>query len=129
MRTIGVVARGVRAPIFHAGDDLPRAVVESVLAASEESGAPIRDRDVIAVTESCVARTQGNFAKLSQIAQDVRDKIAPSPDGRRRLGLVFPILSRNRFSMLLRAFSTAADDLFIQLAYPSDEVGNSLVSL
>ena len=129
MRTIGVVARGVRAPIFHTGDDLPGAVVESVLKASEESGAPIRDRDVIAVTESCVARTQGNYATLSQIGLDVRNKIKPSPDGCRRAGLVFPILSRNSFSMLLRAFSMAVDELFIQLAYPSDEVGNSLMTI
>lgn len=129
MRTIGVVARGVRAPILRTGDDLLQIVVDAVMNASFDSGAPIRDRDVIAVTESCVARTQGNYATLSQIVTDVQSKIAPSEDGRRRMGVIFPILSRNRFSMLLRAFSMAVDELYIQLAYPSDEVGNALTSL
>lgn len=129
MRTIGVVVRGVRAPILHAGDNLLQTVVDSVLAASLESNASIRDRDIIAVTESCLARTQGNYATMEQIAADLRDKITPQPDGRRKAGIVFPILSRNRFSMLLRAFSLAIDEMYIQLAYPADEVGNVLISL
>ncbi len=127
MRTIGTVARGVRAPILQPGNDLAQIVVDSVLAASLESGAPLRDRDVVAVTESALARTQNNYATLAQIAKDVRAKIPAGPDGRREAGIVLPILSRNRFSMLLRGIAQGVDKLYIQLAYPSDEVGNALI--
>lgn len=129
MRTIGTVVRGVRAPIFQAGDDLAKEVCKAVLAASEEAQAPLRDRDVIAVTESVVARTQGNYATLEQIAADVRAKIPAGADGKRTAAVVFPILSRNRFSMLLKGISMGVDKLYIVLKYPSDEVGNELISL
>ena len=129
MRMIGTVVRGVRAPILRKGDDLVRIVTDAILAASAESASPVRDRDVVAVTESVLARTQGNYATLEQIAADVRAKIPAGPDGRRTAGIVLPILSRNRFSMLLRAISMGVDRLFVQLAYPGDEVGNQLVSL
>ena len=129
MRTIGTVVRGVRAPIFQAGDDLAKEVCKAVLAASKEAQAPLRDRDVIAVTESVVARTQGNYATLEQIAADVRAKIPAGADGRRTAAVVFPILSRNRFSMLLKGISMGVDKLYIVLKYPSDEVGNELISL
>ena len=129
MRTIGTVVRGVRAPILQAGDDLAQTVVQSVLAASKESGTEVRDRDVVAVTESVLARTQGNYATVEQIAADVRAKIPAGADGKRTAAVVFPILSRNRFSMLLSGISRGVDKLYIQLAYPTDEVGNALVSL
>ncbi len=129
MRTIGTVARGVRAPILRAGDDLAQAVLAAVQDAAEEAASPLRDRDVVAVTESVLARTQGNYATLDQIATDVRAKIPAGPDGLRTAAIVLPILSRNRFSMLLRAISMGVDKLYIQLAYPADEVGNELVSL
>lgn len=129
MRAIGTVSRGVRAPILQQGDDLAQIVMDAVLAASEESGAPLRDRDVVAVTESVLARTQGNYATLDQIAADVRSKIPCGADGKRVAGIVLPILSRNRFSMLLRGISMGVDKLYIQLAYPADEVGNALISL
>ncbi len=129
MRTIGTVVRGVRAPILRAGDDLSKTVLQAVLAAGEECGAALRDRDVVAVTESVLARTQGNYATLDQIAKDVRAKIPAGPDGRRVAGIVLPILSRNRFSMLLRGIAAGVDKLYVQLGYPCDEVGNELVSL
>ena len=129
MRTIGTVVRGVRAPIFQAGDDLAKEVCKAVMAASKEAQAPLRDRDVIAVTESVVARTQGNYATLEQIAADVRAKIPAGADGKRTAAVVFPILSRNRFSMLLKGISMGVDKLYIVLKYPSDEVGNELISL
>lgn len=129
MRTIGTVVRGVRAPILHAGDDLVQAALDAVLAASRQSGAPLADRDVICVTESILARTQGNYATIAQIAADVRAKIPAGPDGTRVAGIVLPILSRNRFSMLLRGISQGVDTLYIQLGYPTDEVGNALVTL
>ena len=129
MRTIGTVVRGVRAPIFQSGDDLACEVAKAVFAASEEANAPLRDRDVVAVTESVVARTQGNYATLEQIAADVRAKIPAGEDGRRVAAIVFPILSRNRFSLLLKAISMGVDKLYIVLKYPADEVGNELIIL
>lgn len=129
MRTIGTVVRGVRAPILQAGDDLAAVVLQAVQNAEAECGSPLRDRDVVAVTESVLARTQGNYASLAQIAADVRAKIPAGPDGRRVCGIVFPILSRNRFSMLLRGISMGVDKLYVLLSYPSDEVGNALIPL
>ncbi len=129
MRTIGTVARGVRAPILRAGDDLCQVAMRAVLDASRDSMSPLRDRDVVCVTESVLARTQGNYVTLSEIAEDVRRKIPKGPDGLRTAGILFPILSRNRFSMLLRGIAMGVDKLYIQLAYPGDEVGNQLISL
>ena len=110
--------------IFNEGDDLAALVIEALLAAQRAEGFEFHDRDVLAVTESVLARTQGNYATVEQIAADVRRKF---PGG--VAGIVLPILSRNRFSLLLEGISRGLDKLYIQLAYPSDEVGNHLVSL
>ena len=123
MRTVGTVVRGIRAPIFRKGDDLAKLTCECVLQAAQSEGFAIKDRDVIGVTESTLARTQGNYATVEQIAADVRNKF---PGG--VAGIVHPILSRNRFSLLLKGISMGLDKLYIQLAYPSDEVGNHLIS-
>lgn len=123
MRTFGTQAIGIRAPIIREGDNLPEIVVNSALAYCEEAGASMRERDIIGVTEAIVARAQGNYATIAQIAADVRRKFPSGP-----VGIVFPILSRNRFSMLLKGIAAGADKLYIQLSYPSDEVGNHLIS-
>lgn len=124
MRYTGVTARGIVAPIFRQGDDLVSAVADSLLAASAGEGFGFDDGDVVAVTEAVVARTQGNYATVDQIAEDLRNKF-----GGGELGIVFPILSRNRFAILLRAIAKSCKKLYIQLSYPSDEVGNALLSL
>ena len=124
MRTVGTVARGIRTPIFNQGDDLASLVIEALMRAQKSEGFEFHDRDVLAITESVLARTQGNYATVEQIAADVRAKF---PGG--TAGIVFPILSRNRFSLLLEGIARGLDKLYIQLAYPSDEVGNHLVSL
>ena len=123
-RTIGTVARGIRAPIFREGDDIVRGVVDSVLTALKENDIPARDKDVVAVTESVVARCQGNYASVSQISADVRAKT-----GGKTVGVTFPILSRNRFSLLLKGIAGGCEKVVLMLSYPSDEVGNHLVSL
>ncbi len=123
MRTIGTTSRGVRAPIIKQGDNLAQIVADSVIGASKEEGFELRDRDVVGVTESTLARAQGNYATLEQIAADVREKF---PSG--KVGLTLPILSRNRFSQILRGISLGVDELYIMLSYPSDEVGNPLIS-
>lgn len=123
MRYTGVTSRGIITPIFRQGDDLVTMVRDSLLAASENEGFQLHDRDVVCVTEAVVARTQGNYATVEQIAADVRQKL-----GGEDMGIVFPIMSRNRFAILLRAMSMACNKLYIQLSYPSDEVGNQLVS-
>jgi len=123
MRTVGTQAMGIRTPIIHPGDALPEIVVESVLDYCKESGTTLQDRDIVGVTEAVVARAQGNYATTEQIAADVRAKF---PKG--SVGIVFPILSRNRFSILLRGIAAGVEKLYIQLSYPSDEVGNHLVS-
>ena len=122
MRTIGTVVRGVRAPIIRQGDNIAKIVAESVQAAWEEAGFAPRDRDVVAVTESVVARAQGNYASVEQIAKDVRQKT-----GGGIVGVAFPILSRNRFSLLLRGIAAGCSKVVLLLSYPSDEVGNHLV--
>ncbi len=122
MRTIGTVVRGVRAPIIRQGDDIARIVADSVQAAWKEAGFSPRDRDIVAVTESVVARAQGNYAAVSQIAADVRQKT-----GGGTVGVAFPILSRNRFSLLLRGMAAGCSKIVLLLSYPSDEVGNHLV--
>ena len=123
-RKVGTVSRGIRAPIIREGDDLGKIVVESVLGAAESEGYALRDRDVIAVTESIVARAQGNYASVDAIAQDVRTKL-----GGQTIGVIFPILSRNRFAICLRGIARGAKKIVLMLSYPSDEVGNELVSL
>ena len=122
MRYTGVTARGIIAPIFKEGDDLIAKATDCVLSASENEGFSLNDGDIVGITEAVVARTQGNYATCAQIATDLTEKF-----GGENLGIVFPILSRNRFSILLKAIALSTKKLYIQLSYPSDEVGNSLV--
>ena len=124
MRNVGTTSRGIRAPIIREGDDLAKIVVDSVLAAAESEGFSLRDRDVVAVTESIVARAQGNYASVDAIATDVRNKL-----GGETVGVIFPILSRNRFAICLRGIAKGCKKVVLMLSYPSDEVGNELVSL
>ena len=124
MRTIGTVVRGVRAPIIRQGDDIAAITAASVQAAWQEANIVPRDRDVVAVTESVVARSQGNYATIQQIAADVKAKT-----GGGTVGVAFPILSRNRFSILLKSISLACKKVVVLLSYPSDEVGNHLVDI
>ena len=122
-RSVGTVSRGLRAPIFNAGDKLVDLIPDLLLEASRNEGFELRDRDVLCITESIVARTQGNYASVDDIARDVQKKI---PEHARSLGLLYPILSRNRFSILLKGIAMACEEIVIQLSYPSDEVGNAL---
>ncbi len=121
---IGTVSRGVRAPIIRQGDDLAAIVTDSVLQAAQDGGYEVHDRDIIAMTEAIVARAQGNYATTDDIAADVKSKF---PDG--TVGVIFPILSRNRFSVCLKGIARGAKKIVLMLSYPSDEVGNHLVSL
>ena len=123
-RRVGTVSRGIRCPIIRQGDDLASIVTDSVLEAAESEGFAIRDRDVIAVTESIVARAQGNYCTVEDIAQDVRTKL-----GGETIGVIFPIISRNRFAICLRGIAMGAKKVVLMLSYPSDEVGNQLISL
>ena len=124
MRCIGTVSRGVRAPIIRQGDDIAAIVAKSVLEAAESEKIEVRDRDVIAVTEAVVARAQGNYATIDDIAADIRRKY---PLG--TVGVMFPILSRNRFAICLRGIAKGAKKIVLMLSYPSDEVGNHLIDL
>ena len=123
-RVSGTVSRGLRAPIIRQGDDLRGIVVDTVMHAAELGEFEIRDRDVLAVTESILARSQANYCSIDDIAADVRAKL-----GGETIGVVFPILSRNRFAIVLRGFARGAKKIVLQLSYPSDEVGNHLVDL
>ena len=122
-RKVGTVSRGIRCPIIREGDDLAKIVVDSVLEAAESEGFSLRDRDVISVTESVVARAQGNYASTEDIAADVRSKL-----GGGTIGVIFPILSRNRFAICLKGIAKGAKKVVLMLSYPSDEVGNELVT-
>ena len=122
-RMVGTVSRGVRAPIIRAGDDLAEIVTNSILEAAADDGFAIRDRDIVAMTEAIVARAQGNYASVDNIADDVRAKL-----GGETVGVIFPILSRNRFAICLRGIAKGAKKVVLMLSYPSDEVGNHLVS-
>ena len=123
-RLIGTVSRGVRAPIVREGDNIVEIVADSILKAQANGDFTIGDRDVIAVTEAVVARTQGNYAEVEQIAADVKAKFGDST-----VGVIFPILSRNRFAICLRGIAMGAKKIVLMLSYPSDEVGNHLISL
>ena len=123
-RMIGTVSRGVRAPIIRNGDNIVDIVTESVLEASRDAGAELRDRDVVAMTEAVVARAQGNYATVEDIAADVKAKF-----GGETVGVIFPILSRNRFAICLRGIAKGAKKVVLMLSYPSDEVGNHLISI
>ena len=122
MRYTGVTSRGIITPIFQQGDDLVSSIVTSVKEASENEGFSLNDGDIVGVTEAVVARTQGNYATTDQIAADVRAKL-----GGEDVGIVFPIMSRNRFSVVLKGIAMGCKKLYVQLSYPSDEVGNLLV--
>ena len=123
-RMVGTISRGVRAPIIRSGDDLASIVTESVLTAAREEGYEIRNRDIIAMTEAIVARAQGNYATVDDIAADVKAKF-----GGEEVGVIFPILSRNRFAICLRGIAKGVKKVVLMLSYPSDEVGNHLISL
>ncbi len=123
-RLVGTVSRGIRCPIIRKGDNLAAIVADSVLAAAQSEGFPLHDRDVISITESIVARAQGNYASVDDIAADVKEKL-----GGGTVGVIFPILSRNRFAICLRGIAKGAKKVVLMLSYPSDEVGNELVSL
>lgn len=121
-RLIGTVSRGVRAPIIRQGDDIAAIVAESVISAAASENIEIRDRDVVAVTEAVVARAQGNYATVDQIAADVKNKFSEGT-----FGVIFPILSRNRFAICLKGIARGAKKIILMLSYPSDEVGNHLI--
>lgn len=123
-RLVGTISRGVRAPIIREGDDIATIVVDSVIAAAKSEGFELRDKDVVGITEAVVARAQGNYATIDDIAYDVKQKF---PEG--TIGVIFPILSRNRFAICLKGIAKGAKKIILMLSYPSDEVGNHLVSL
>ena len=123
-RMIGTISRGVRAPIIRQGDDIVQIVTSCILEASEDAGFEFHDRDIVAMTEAVVARAQGNYASVDNIATDVRQKL-----GGGTVGVIFPILSRNRFAICLRGIAKGAKKIVLMLSYPSDEVGNHLVSI
>ena len=123
-RRVGTDSRGIRCPIIREGDDLAEIVVNSVIEASEAEGFSLHDRDVVAITESVVARSQGNYASIDAIAKDVKEKT-----GGGTVGVIFPILSRNRFAICLKGIAKGVDKIVLMLSYPSDEVGNELISL
>ena len=119
----GTISRGVRAPIIRQGDDLVKITADCVCNASKEGGFPLQDKDVVAVTEAVLARSQGNYATIDQIAEDVKNKFQDET-----VGLIFPILSRNRFSMILKGIAKGVKKLIVMLSYPGDEVGNSFIT-
>ena len=123
MHYTGVVSRGIITPIFQEGDDLVAAIVKSITDAAENENFELQDRNIVGITEAVVARTQGNYATVDQIAADLKNKF-----GGEDLGIVFPILSRNRFAILLRSIAKSCKKLYVQLSYPSDEVGNSFIT-
>ena len=122
-RKIGTVSRGIRCPIIREGDNLTEITVNSVLEACESEGFSLRNKDVIALTESIVARAQGNYATVDDIAEDVKNKF-----GGETIGVIFPILSRNRFAICLKGIARGAKKVVLMLSYPSDEVGNALLT-
>ena len=122
-RRVGCVSRGIRLPIIRQGDHLADIVTDSVLQATESEGFSLRDRDVIAITESIVARAQGNYCSVADIAADIKAKL-----GGGTIGVIFPILSRNRFAICLRGIARGARKIVLMLSYPSDEVGNHLLT-
>jgi F420-0:gamma-glutamyl ligase len=123
-RMVGTVVRGLRAPIMMEGDNIVEIVVDTVLKASEVEGFSIRDKDIVAITESVVARTQGNYADIDAIALDIKSKFEDDT-----IGVIFPILSRNRFAILLKGIAKGAKKIILMLQYPADEVGNELVTI
>ncbi len=125
VRLVGTISRGIRCPIIREGDNLPNIVTDSVLAAAESAGFELRDRDVISMTESIVARAQGNYATIDDIATDIKAKFGEDAT----IGIIFPILSRNRFSICLRGIAKGVKKIVLMLSYPTDEVGNDLADM
>ena len=123
-RSVGTTSRGIRCPIIRQGDDLVQIVCNSVIEASKNEGFDLHDKDVVAITESVVARSQGNYASVDAIKKDLETKFNREP-----FGVIFPILSRNRFAIMLKAFAMATNKIYLMLSYPSDEVGNHLISI
>ncbi|MEJ6950194.1 coenzyme F420-0:L-glutamate ligase [Natronospora cellulosivora (SeqCode)] len=123
MRTVGTQARGIRTPIVKEGDNLVETVVSSLKKSWESEDYQLRDRDVIGITESLLARAQGNYVNINDIAEEIKEKFP------NEIGLIFPILSRNRFSMILKAIARSGRKIYLQLSYPSDEVGNHLMDI
>ena len=123
-RMVGTVARGLRAPIIREGDDLEKIVIDTALSAAQTEGYRIQDHDILCITEAIVARAQGNYATTDQMAKDIRNKM-----GSGTIGVIFPILSRNRFSICLKAIARGAEKVVLMLSYPGDEVGNNLIDL
>lgn len=123
-RKVGTQVRGIRCPIIKEGDDLSSIVVSSILEASESEGFKLKDKDVIAITESIVARAQGNYATVDNVAEDLKNKFKCD-----EIGVIFPIFSRNRFAIILRGIARAFSKIYLMLSYPSDEVGNSLITI
>ncbi len=123
-RLVGTISRGIRCPIIRENDNLEKIVVDSIIAASKAEGFEFHDKDVIGITEAVVARAQGNYATIDDIAKDIKNKFGDNP-----VGVVFPILSRNRFSICLKGIARGAKKIILMLSYPSDEVGNHLLSL
>ena len=122
-RRTGTISRGIRCPIIREGDDLAKIVADSVIEAAECDGFELREKDVVAVTESIVARSQGNYASVEAIAADVKAKL-----GGETVGVIFPILSRNRFAICLKGIAMGCKKVVLMLSYPSDEVGNHLLT-
>lgn len=120
----GTISRGVKAPIIREGDDLRKIVVDSVVEATKDGRVPLNDRDVVSITEAVVARAQGNYATVDQVAEDFKKKM-----GSNTVGVIFPILSRNRFSLLLKGMARGLNKIVLMLSYPSDEVGNQLITM
>ena len=123
-RKVGTVSRGIRCPIIREGDDLAKIVVDSVIEAADSEGFGFHDKDVVAITESVVARNQGNYASIDAIAKDIKNKFGDEP-----VGVIFPILSRNRFAICLKGIARGAKKIVLMFTYPSDEVGNALVTM
>jgi len=124
MRNVGVVTRGIRIPIIHQEDDLENIVVDSLIEASETDNIIFKDNDIIAVTESVLAKSQGNYVSIGDIAQDIQNKFGKDAE----IGVVFPIFSRNRFSLILKGIAKGVKKVYLQLSYPNDEVGNPIVN-
>ena len=122
-RLVGTTARGIRTPIIKQGDDLVKIVVDSVLKAVEQEGIQLREKDVIGVTESLVARAQGNFATVDNIGKDIASKYP------NEIGVIFPIISRNRFSLILKGIAKSNRKIHLLLSYPADEMGNHLMDI
>ena len=123
-KMVGTISRGIRTPIIRSGDNLVNIVVDSILTAARSENFEIRDRDIIATTEAIVARSQNNYATIEDIAEDVKAKFSSDT-----IGVIFPILSRNRFAICLRGIAKGVKKIVLMLSYPSDEVGNHLISI